>query len=268
MRDKVKLIFVDLDGTLLDDNNNISELNKTAIARASAAGIRPILSTGRRNLVARQYAKDAGLDDIVISSSGAFISKGSQLLYENNINHRSVENLGFFCIRHNILMHMYTENEKISTLDTREKDSRELQNKTVITDRYNELIDLVSSLHSPVLRVAIIEKDREKLNSVYRYILEAYPELEIINSGKGDIEITNKGVDKGNAIKVVREYLRILPDNILSIGDSNNDLSMFRESEIGVAVSNASDIVKLAANYTAQSDNNHSIMCEIIGRIL
>jgi HAD superfamily hydrolase (TIGR01484 family) len=98
---------------------------------------------------------------------------------------------------------------------------------------WRQLHNIISVEKDNIVKCEIMNKDIDKLKKV-REELESVKEIEIVSSTKYNIEITNKGVSKGKAIEILASYYDIKKEEIVAIGNSENDLSMTEYAGTGV----------------------------------
>lgn len=107
-----------------------------------------------------------------------------------------------------------------------------------------------------------IEQDSEKLHALGR-LLETLPGLEITSSWADNYELMPRGVSKGRAVQELAEQMGIGPDQVMTLGDFDNDLSMIEYAGFGTAMGNASPRVKAAAKYVTLTNDEDGVAAAI-----
>ena len=98
------------------------------------------------------------------------------------------------------------------------------------------------------------------LNYLIKEYQEKYPEIYVVRSYKYFCEIANKEATKGNAIKILAEEYGITIDEVMAIGDQNNDIEMVETAGVGVAMGNGTEEIKACANYVTDTVQNNGFV--------
>ena len=284
-----KLIAIDLDGTLLNSDGDITEYNKKAINNKTEQGIKMALASGRNISAIKNIAKELNTVDYIISGDGAIIYdfKNEKIIYENCIPKVKALSLMQICIENSITYSVYTENSIIAdTLkhnvlyyyrENLKKDETKKTNLKIVKDIY-EYVQNMEDEH--ILNISICDDDKSIFNSVLNK-LNKIPDIEVlevshisrktIKNGTEIVpleyyytEISNKDVNKWNAIKFLLENLNIHKDEVIAIGDNINDRQMLTEAGIGIAMKGSSEEITSIANIVTDFDNNN----DGVGKIL
>ncbi len=264
----IKLICIDMDGTLLDNNHQVSEDNKKALIEAKEKGIIIALTTGRLFTSAKYYSDLIGIDAPIISSNGAYIKdkNSSKVLYENPLS--LDESLEIYNISKKYSFNAYfnTHDTAISTTEFKENHAYKITNKNIPEEDKikfivsKDLTDTLIKLEGDILKfIAVDNKDNseEILKAKNEFI--SLNKYEVVISGPNNFEVMKKGTSKGNAVKYLSEMLNINKDEIMCIGDSENDLSMIRYAGIGVCMGNGLDLLKKEAQYITDTNVNSGV---------
>lgn len=260
----IKSVFIDIDFTLADDNRNISNENIEAINRCVKKGIKVILTSGRSRMETITRQKSIGASPFVISANGADVydvNKQNEILSEN-IKKDAIHRLLKYSIDNNFQIRFIYGNKYIT-------------NKRIFSDEKHQEVSL-SEIEKIIERKKIIQcvicnRDIEKQKVLKNYVESNFSNLKIVNESKRltdpnanptkiyYCDITSKNVSKGKAILKICEYFKITPKEIITIGDSENDLSMFEITPNSVAMGNATDEIKDKANYVTLSNNENGV---------
>ncbi|MBT2600157.1 MULTISPECIES: Cof-type HAD-IIB family hydrolase [Oceanobacillus] len=234
-KQRVKLIALDMDGTLLTPEHEVSERNKKAIQNAMEQGIDVILSTGRSWDTCFPFAEELGLSSYLITANGGQIwTVEKELLQEHLLKTETVEKMYLLAREKN--MHCWM----IST----EKVFRGHAPDNLYDHQW--------------LKFGCASEDKNKLDQMIKE-LSYNEELELTNSLPTNIEINPKGVSKAQALKFLCEKIGITMDNVMAVGDSLNDIKMIQESGVGVAMGNAQVAIKKVANYTTDTNEEDGV---------
>jgi len=257
-----KLICIDMDGTLLNDKKIISERNIKAIRLAHDIGVRIAVCTGRIFTSAESFSDLLGVKSPVIAANGAYIREkdSDEVIYKSSIGIQKCNKLLSVFRLYDIYPHFYT-NGMIFT-ENIEYSSRfyEKTNKTLPKDKQIKVVlvtdwdDVFKKYEAEIFKAIGIDSDVEKIRKA-KITIRDMKEFEVVSSHFDNFEVTDMGVSKGNAVKVLGDYYGIDREQIICIGDSENDLSMIKYAGLGIAMGNADEDVKEAAKYITDNNN-------------
>lgn len=257
----IKLIAIDLDGTLFDKEKNISEENKQAIKEAKEKGIYVVIATGRPYHGVYPVLKELNLlsdNDYVMCYNGAKIMNvGTQeVLFSRLINGKVVKELFAEANNYNLDIHAFRANEELITPKHNEyTDVEATINK--ITDHlydFNKISDEDEFLK------AMIVSSKDNLDTLETEINpKFYNDYSMVRSSNIFLEFLNKETDKGLALKHLAKYLNIDLSEVMALGDAGNDLNMIITAGCGVAMENGFPVVKQAAKYVTDTNENSGV---------
>lgn len=253
----IKLICMDMDGTLLMDQQNVSEENKIAIKEAVSRGVHVAITTGRVYNCAKLYSDEIGLKTPIIASNGAFIGgSNGETIYNNPLSSNEIKDFLSLTKQYGLLSYLTGNFGIVSTTELPDNHIYKILNKCLKDEEKIKLkvidnIDNAFKLYpNQLLKGVCIEKNNiSNLMKVKKELKQLNPELEIVSSWDDNFEIMKKGSSKGEAVAQLAKYFNLKRDEVMCIGDSENDLSMIEYAGIGVAMGNAIDIVKQSAQY-------------------
>ncbi len=253
----IKLIAIDMDGTLLLPDHSISPAVKSAIARAREQGIRVVLTTGRPFTGVANYLKELGMvleSDYCITYNGALVQNASDgstvaqtpLTYDD---YRYLEALSrevgshFHALDRNTL---YTANRDVSYYTVHESYVASIPLQFCEAENMDKQIQL--------LKVMMIDEPAVLDKAIARIPAEVKEKYTVLKSSPYFLEILNKKVTKGTGVASLAKVLGIKAEEIMAIGDQENDIAMLEYAGIGVAMDNAIDAAKAAANHITKSN--------------
>ncbi len=264
----IKLIAIDLDGTLLRSDRSLSEENRLAIHKAKSAGVQVVLCTGRP-LRAMDYLLDEiGLrdkEDLAITYNGGLIQKTQTGEIVKQMTFNREECLDVFELGQQLglpvnfidLDYVYEPPypvgaESIYMADTRKKPKKGgLQFREVVLD---EIPDSIA------INKIVMSRPGEELDAVIPHIPDHYHErYNIYKSQDFILEVLPQNVDKGNAMRLIGEMLELEKEEIMGIGDQENDLSLVTHAGLGIAMGNAIPRVKEAADYITKTNDENGV---------
>lgn len=270
-------IAIDLDGTLLNDENEISEENRNAIQYAQDRGFEVVISTGRAYFDVKNICKKAGISPYIIGTNGATInSKDGKVLSSIPISKEHVESILKWLDERDFYYEVFTDKAIYTLKKSREHFYHEIQHlKSADLDRDQKKIAAEAERQFDQFGYVLVEnypdilKQEEEVFNILacsfdqKKLAEGWTrfnrmdELGVVSSADHNIEITNKSASKGNALEKMAFLMNVSLEQSMAIGDSNNDLSMFRKVGYSVAMENAKDNIKaVCTSTTLKNDEN------------
>lgn len=256
---KYKMIAMDLDGTLLPENQYISEKNIAAIKAAFDLGVRVTISTGRMYASARIFTEVLPANISMICLNGAYIMDSDSMdpIYVRPMKEKDIIDIIRICKLYNAGLHFYSHDtifaekpsEYYSALNKNLPESKRIKFEIVQESNWREVI---KKSGSKILKGLIVVDNADKLERLMGDVNGT--DVEAVKMGPDCIEIMDKGVSKGNAVQHLSDIYKINREDIICIGDNENDISMLKYAGLGVAMGNASDIVKAEADYVTLKD--------------
>ncbi|KAA9241551.1 HAD hydrolase family protein [Aerococcus tenax] len=134
------------------------------------------------------------------------------------------------------------------------------------TNYIRDIRDYINGENEPALKVMVFSEDHAILQQFIEHF-DSHPELAVSSSGPDNLEITQRDATKGNALMAYAQSKGYQSDEILTIGDSHNDISMFHPVKYSYAMANASQLVKDQANYLAPSNKEDGV-AQVIANLL
>lgn len=262
---KKYLIALDMDGTLLNSNHEISPLTKKYLKELAKKGHKIIISSGRpiRNILS--YYNDLELDTPIICYNGAYVYPGNEkdlpeysFSFPQETIKQIISDIGYEYIENIVL----ETNKDIYLL----KDDETLETFFTKKNMIVHLGKIEDTLNENTMTMLIKSKDNA-YNNIIQNAIEKHDNIKLrFWSGKWlDIsEIYYDFINKGKALKVIANYYHINPDNIIAFGDATNDIELINFAKYGFAMKNAENELKEKAKYiTSFSNNEDGIMIEL-----
>jgi HAD-superfamily hydrolase, subfamily IIB len=239
-----KLVALDMDGTLLNERSEISEENAEWIQRALDAGITVSFSTGRGFRGALPFAEQLKLETPMITANGSEIWQKPHVLHKRTLmSPVYVKQLHELALRHAGTWFWAYSTTGIYNLE------KWIDPSTTYEDHH-------------WLKFGYYTEDDVVRNRILKEITE-WDALEITNSSTENLELNPKGITKASALRELCTMLGIEMSQVVAAGDSLNDIAAIREAGLGVAMGNAQQAVKDAADVVTLSNNENGV-AEII----
>ncbi|MBR0134893.1 MAG: HAD family phosphatase [Clostridia bacterium] len=253
----IRLIALDLDGTLLDPDKKLSEENRKALQRAADEGVCIVPATGRFYRGMPQIIRDLPYVRYVISVNGAEVYDvmrqtticRSEIPWERAV--AVMERLDEMPVIYDCYQNGWgwMTKELYDQAPFYAANVHSLDMILRLRTPVPELKALLKERASGVQKIQIFFKDMEKRAEALKALPGEFPDLVVTTSIVNNVEINSRQATKGNALKKLAEYLDIPMDGTMAFGDDLNDITMLKEAGIGVAMGNAEEKVKKAANY-------------------
>lgn len=258
-----KLIAIDMDGTLLNSNNEVSERTRNAILSASARGVHIVLATGRLLTSAINYSSKINLKRPIISSNGAvIIDENEKIIFERQIDKAQIENITYIADKNDVYYHFYSRDSFYSNKYV--EDIIEFYNPPGVMKEDKVKFNLYKNISEvldkdiEIYKFIFIDNDRKKLYKL-REQLTKVENINICSSWTNNVEIMEKDVSKGNSLKYLCEKLGVPRENVIAIGDNENDLSMINFAGLGVSMGNAGEEIKSLADIITSTNDEDGV---------
>lgn len=271
----IKLVALDLDGTLFDNSSRISERNLTAIRSITDKGIHVVISTGRPfEGIPFNQIKGTGINyAITANGSGIYEISTGKCLYENAMDEELVTPILNFLLTRDIHMDAFIGGKgytPVQCVETAQKLTVPSSIKNYIITTRTRLDNILQFIHENQLKVQKMTLnfypaadgtliDRETV----RKFLVSNPSITTVCGGYNNLEFTRADANKGVGLRKLAEILGVNPDATMAIGDTENDLAIIEAAGIGVAMGNATDAVKARADYVTTTNTKDGVAAAI-----
>lgn len=255
--DPIKLLVLDIDGTLLNKEFKISDEVKNAVKKAIDKGVKVVIATGRMFSATIPIAVEMGLTTPLITYHGSlikeFYNSEDILLHRTiptDIAKKVVQDLRIMDCQTNLSV------DDVLIAEVEKPVLKEYLRRRKINYKKVDSFDLLGDF-SPT-KINVIGEDPDRITEIRDALRAKYSEsLYIAKSTAVFCEIIDKSVSKGNAILFLAQKWGIKPSEIMAIGDQDNDREMLRVAGLGVAMGNSTKGLKEIADYiTGTVDEN------------
>lgn len=253
----IKLIASDMDDTLLDKDCKISARNAEAIKKAVADDIIFLIATGRMYVSARPYALNLGLDVPLVTYNGALVkeSKSGKVFYEHKMTLATAKEVLTYCRKQDFYIQVYI-GDKILIKKENEYSRMYTRISGIPT---TEIGDAIYDIKEAPYKILVMTKSEDFTNVWQQFADKFAGKLDVTSSKDNFLELMEPGINKWEAVKAVAASYGIKQEEIMCIGDSNNDICMIKNAGLGVAVANAKDSVKNHAKIITASNNEDGV---------
>ncbi|MBS4539551.1 Cof-type HAD-IIB family hydrolase [Clostridium sp. D2Q-11] len=263
-----KLVAIDLDGTLLTDDKEISKDNLDTLRSLIDKGIEVIIATGRRYWSAKKLIENLNMNIIIISNNGNIVRrvKDDKILIEKYLDLKDFNMLLREGKKLNLHPILHTNSYEKGWDFVVEYDINDKRYKNYISSeekRYKRIRNFIDYEDDKIL-VACYLDEYKKLDSFIKEIENKYPNkfsyhiMRNLNKSGPILEVMNPLGSKWNSIMEYANEKDIMDKEIITIGDDNNDVEMLKESGLGIAMKNGCNEAKQSSDIISSRDNNNS----------
>jgi len=258
------MIAMDMDGTLLNNKKEITERTKKALKKANEKGINLVVCTGRIFTSALFYAKLIGTKAPIIASNGAYIREKDEnkVIYKKCLEKEDAKKIISLAEENGFYPQVFTVDTIYSRKLIYSSKNYSLWNEQIPKeDRVN--IEIVDDLYkvvdqNDILKIVVMSEELEKLFKLKSFIKDNI-DVSVYSSLENNFEVMARGISKGNAVKILADFYKISPEEVICIGDNENDISMIQYAGLGVAMGNATEDLKLVADLVIDTNDNDGI---------
>lgn len=236
----IKLLALDVDGTLTQDNGSISEENILAVKRVVKNGVKVVLATGRHREGVERILQKLGLkeDTPLILTNGSLILKGDEVLLKECMTPTEITGVITYGQKlGNVVITVFLPDEVqywVPPIFEEDLIEEILYSFDIFTKKRVE--DPQKLARNNVTKMMFIAKNHETASKAIANWPDRLSYLKVGHSLDYLCEINNPAVDKGKALEIVCRYLGISLSNVLAIGDGQNDVPMLERVKYGVFV--------------------------------
>lgn len=277
----MKLLFTDLDGTLLMDDKSINDCDMQAILRMIEAGHKFIMTTGRPLTSVKLLAEKYGFlkpGFFLVTFNGGLIydcGKAEPILTRRI----SVDDVKFIMDEAHAAgmhAHTYAGDLVVSEYETDQLKaycaSMKMDYVVVrdIREYFNGVNQPINVVVKPPIKVNVITPFEHSGLEDFRAQMRKTTEGKLFDvfSKPEMLEFSHMLTNKGEAVRFMAEFYHEPIENTIAVGDEENDSPMIKAAGIGVAMANGSDAVKSCADYITTRDNNHGGIAEVIEKFI
>ncbi len=249
----VRLIATDLDGTLLNGSGEISARSADAIRRARARGVIVCIASGRIHATCLPFHRELGLDTPLIAVNGAWVQHGDRILERHAIPRSAFED-GLRTAEKHEISPMAVIGDKMMYLASNKRYLDRLLGFYEDRSYFEELSSRAEMIEragaTGCERLSFISFETDALVSLRAELTERFSkQLEVSSSWATNLEIGKAGINKGYAVERLAARFRVPREEVMALGDHDNDVSMLHYAGFSVAMGNASGEAKAASRY-------------------
>ena len=267
-----KILYLDLDGTLLNDSKEVTPENMEAIRKATASGHAVVIATGRPLCSTVKQLNKLGLTTegcYAVTSNGALLYNAytGETIYRTGVSKDCIREAFDEAYKFGIHAQTYDDAGVVC-----EKDNEEIRyySSRILMD-YVVVPDAAEALEADPIKMLFIDlHDRSNLEKFEAHMKDwsAEHDIDMFFSCDQYLEFLPKGINKGSGIRFLNNYLNIPYENTLAAGDAENDITMLEAVALPCVMVNARPEMYKYGRYITERDNNHSGVAEIIEKFM
>lgn len=269
----IKLVAIDLDGTLLNDSGEILPKSIQSLQAIKKLGVKVVLTTGRPLVSVKPFLDELGLDNqddqYVITFNGSIIenTKG-KVIKRKFFDFQTFVDFELWAERQQLYNQLETQTSLYTTSNFIPIDAAHESWKNKLPMKITTLHNLIDSPKKPEMLKIMAVADKAKLDQIQEKLPKVFTEkLSPIRSEPVYLDFAAPNVDKGWALKELAEYLHLLPSGVMALGNADNDIPMVEFAGIGTAMEKSTPNLLKVANFVTGS-NNHSGITDAIKKFI
>lgn len=251
----IKMVATDIDGTILRGDFGFSSAVKKCILDLSKRGIKVVLVTGRMHCAAMFLAQELGINTPIVSYQGGMIKENSldgQVYYNKFLDKYYAQKIIDWARKNHVHLNLYIDDvlyveQDCETIKNYTK-ARYIEYKVCSFD--NLKLEKINKI------LAIDYSDAEKVSSWVEFLSKEFPQLYIVKSTPYFCEISHPEAKKSTAVEYLCKHWGIKKEEVLTIGDQNNDIELLKSGGIPVAMGNATEELKAFACFVTDTVEN------------
>ncbi len=263
---KYDIIFADLDGTLLRNDKSIPENNIKAIKNAISEGVELVVCSGRSHMSLKNINRRLNIDDeegygIAFNGGTVFTRNPFKVIFEKKISAKISLDIIRFCKNYSAETMMYSEN--FLCIEKMTPDAISYSKNSILVPK--KVKNLAKNCNKPINKIILIGDNNilsQAKSDFYNNEFSKY--VDCFFSSDNLLEFNPKGISKGSAVKYIMNLEKFKNKKSLAIGDSYNDIPMFKVCDFSVACKNSDEEVKKEAMAVTECDNNLGLLSEVI----
>lgn len=267
---KYKMIVLDLDGTLTNSKKQITPHTKAVLSRAREMGVKIVLASGRPTYGIVPIARELELDTLggyILSYNGGEIIdwQTREVIYAQVLNPEVVPYMYECAISHGFAIVTYRDNLVI----TETPDDEYVQKEAILNVmQTHQVPNFLEAIDFPVPKCLIVGAPDKLVLLEEEMRLRLADTNEVYRSEPYFLELVPKGIDKARSLEVLLDKLHITREEVIACGDGFNDVSMIRYAGLGVAMLNAQEVVRQAADYVTPFTNDEDGVAHVVEKFI
>lgn len=249
--ENIKLVITDMDGTLLNSKHEVSSKFIQQFNQLQSLNILFVAASGRPYYSIIDKLKTIKNNIIVVAENGGIIADNTQVLDSKSMNNNQLFDIDNSIENIEDIVVIYCSKDKAYIKNT------SIENLNIVKEYYSsyQLISSVSEIDNDIVKIALYHPLSSE-TYIFPFVEKFNRDNKVIISSPNWVDISAKGINKGNALRFLLNKFSITNSDVLAFGDYNNDLEMLKEAKHSVAMANAHDDVMAITKYKTTNNDN------------
>ena len=259
-KENIRLLCLDLDGTLLNDHKEIDPRDVEAVQKAAADGVTIALITGRMPAATENIVKTLQVSCILACNAGTYILEKGSCIYSEYLPLEAMQKVYGVAQEHELPLWIFRhEDWMVTDLDEAvEEEIRTIRHMPQIMNYQNLEKEWAAAKKAP--NKLLIGANPSKVQEIYTILQEMNVNgMDMACSAPNFLEIFPKGMNKGRALRMICKEKGISLKETMAFGDQELDLPMIEAAYIGIAMENGIPEIKEAARFVTKSNNDAGV---------
>lgn len=256
---KIRLLALDLDGTLFNEKGNITRASVEALCRIQKQGVQIVVSSGRDyDGISWEQLEEIPIDYVVTGNGSAvYATKDRKQLFEECMNQEKLIPVLEYILQKEVYMTIFVDGAHYTPLECESYvDNLELPEyiKDWLRGYQKGLDNFMTHMKEDITKIQKVTLNFQSApgggyfnRKPVKEYLQSNPDIHVVEGGFGNLEFTRAGTNKASGLTFLADYLHIPMEQVMAIGDSENDIEMIEAAGVGIAMGNALENVKAAA---------------------
>ncbi|QXO18805.1 MULTISPECIES: sugar-phosphatase [Vibrio] len=260
-----KLIALDMDGTLLNSQKQISPRTKQVITRAREQGIRVVLASGRPIDGIRSKLEELDIrseDDFVLHYNGSIVENVAtgEVIYQQILTGKDAKTVARLAKKMGVNTHAFSQVHGLITPKNSKFTEVEAEiNGVTITEMDFELLED----DHPIIKTMIVAEPELLDKTIANLPPQMREQYTVVQSAAYFLEFLNTASNKGVGVKAIADHIGIPAEQVICMGDAENDHHMLKYAGLGIAMANAMEETKKIADYITLSNDEDGVAAAI-----
>ncbi|TYB95649.1 MAG: HAD family hydrolase [Kosmotoga sp.] len=252
-KNSLKAVVIDIDGTFIDDNEELPDDNLSILNSIIEKDISVIFCSGRMLQSVEKFLEtNIGKVFPIIAYNGAMVKLNDQIILDKKIPSSLASSIAREALKEKHYIQAYV-NDELFVSEKSEKSIDYARHSSVTFNVPEDFLDFVAN-HEPT-KLLIIDEPGE-LKIIEEKFRKRFSEVEIVRSFTTYLDIIPSNTNKGMALKILCKKMGLLPEQTIVVGDNDNDVPAFRVAGLSIAMENGTKKAKESADLIAPTNNN------------
>ena len=254
----VKIIFCDMDGTLLTNENKLPAGFDAMISELKRRGVIFAPASGRQYFSLLRSFKDYRDDFLFLAENGTFVMHKGEEIFSKPLGFEAAREVLAATEGIENILRVYCGKKDAYIL--REQDTPEFRAELEKYYTHNGVVDSFDGLEDIPLKIALFDPNAEAEKNIYSKLAQFHDSLQVVLSSDYWVDVMAPGISKGEAVKNVQRVMNIKPEECAAFGDYLNDAEMLQAVGYGFAMANSHPDVKKLAKFVVPSNNAGGVL--------